>query len=160
VSLSTATVWSWHRPLPSLRYDGRSSTAASSSLWGGKLTTIIEKTTGLVAFVRTVESGSFSAAAGRAALGRPANRGVSGGADNQDPERRGVVIPEGATTPIGLSRLREAGLRVHYVARARNHVWGRYRDCHRPRKRAIQYSETAAIESRGRGVLDTPMRGV
>src|ERR1700726_2349435 len=34
-------------------------------------------------------------AAGRAALGRPANRGVSGGADNQDPERRGVVIPEG-----------------------------------------------------------------
>jgi DNA-binding transcriptional LysR family regulator len=30
--------------------------------WGGKLTTIIEKTTGLVAFVRTVESGSFSAA--------------------------------------------------------------------------------------------------
>jgi multimeric flavodoxin WrbA len=40
--------------------------------------------------------------AGRAALGRPANRGVSGGADNQDPERRGVVILEGATTPIGL----------------------------------------------------------
>ena len=29
--------------------------------------------------------------AGRAILGRPANRGVSGGADNQDPERRGVV---------------------------------------------------------------------
>jgi len=29
--------------------------------------------------------------AGRAALGRPAKRGVSGGADNQDPEGRGVV---------------------------------------------------------------------
>jgi NAD(P)H dehydrogenase (quinone) len=29
--------------------------------------------------------------AGRAILGRPANRGVSGGADNQDPERRGVM---------------------------------------------------------------------
>ena len=29
--------------------------------------------------------------AGRATLGRPANRGVSGGADNQDPERRGVM---------------------------------------------------------------------
>src|SRR6266849_2388810 len=29
--------------------------------------------------------------AGRAMLGRPANRGVSGGADNQDPEGRGVV---------------------------------------------------------------------
>src|ERR1700757_127519 len=29
--------------------------------------------------------------AGRATLGRPANRGVSGGADNQDPEGRGVI---------------------------------------------------------------------
>jgi hypothetical protein len=28
--------------------------------------------------------------------------GVAGGADNQDPERRGVAIPEGATPPIGL----------------------------------------------------------
>src|ERR1700751_3824436 len=37
--------------------------------------------------------------AGRAALGRATNRGVSGGADNQDPERRGVVIQEGATAP-------------------------------------------------------------
>jgi NAD(P)H dehydrogenase (quinone) len=34
-------------------------------------------------------------AAGRAVLGRPAMPGVSGGADNQDPERRGVAIPEG-----------------------------------------------------------------
>src|SRR5580700_8509664 len=33
--------------------------------------------------------------AGRAALGRGAQTGVSGGADNQDPERRGVAIPEG-----------------------------------------------------------------
>jgi multimeric flavodoxin WrbA len=40
--------------------------------------------------------------AGRAALGRPASRGVPGGADSQDPERRGVVILEGATTPAGL----------------------------------------------------------
>jgi NAD(P)H dehydrogenase (quinone) len=41
-------------------------------------------------------------AVGRAWLGRPANRGVAGGADNQDPERRGVVIPEGETIPNGL----------------------------------------------------------
>ena len=41
-------------------------------------------------------------AAGRTALGRPANRGVSGGADNQDPERRGVAIREGATAPSEL----------------------------------------------------------
>jgi NAD(P)H dehydrogenase (quinone) len=40
--------------------------------------------------------------AGRAMLGRPANHGVSGGADNQDPQRRGVVIPAGATIPTGL----------------------------------------------------------
>jgi pyruvate/2-oxoglutarate dehydrogenase complex dihydrolipoamide dehydrogenase (E3) component len=33
--------------------------------------------------------------AGRATLGRPANRGVSGGADNQDPEGRGVVASGG-----------------------------------------------------------------
>jgi hypothetical protein len=33
--------------------------------------------------------------AGRAMLGRPANRGVPGGADNQDPEGRGVVASEG-----------------------------------------------------------------
>src|SRR5580704_6805085 len=32
--------------------------------------------------------------AGRAALGRPASYGVSGGADNQDPARRGVAILE------------------------------------------------------------------
>jgi hypothetical protein len=41
--------------------------------------------------------GSLSAqelSAGRAALGRPANRGVSGGADNQDPEGRGVMASE------------------------------------------------------------------
>jgi hypothetical protein len=38
--------------------------------------------------------------AGRATLGRPANRGVSGGADNQDPEGRGVTASkrnQGAT---------------------------------------------------------------
>jgi hypothetical protein len=29
-------------------------------------------------------------------------RGVSGGADNQDPERRGVDIPEGVGVPSGL----------------------------------------------------------
>src|SRR3981189_919058 len=40
--------------------------------------------------------------AGSAVLDRPAMRGVSGGADNQDPERRGVAIPEGTKTPIGL----------------------------------------------------------
>jgi len=40
--------------------------------------------------------------AGRAALGRPANRGFSGGADSQDPERRGVVIREDVTVPTGL----------------------------------------------------------
>jgi hypothetical protein len=28
---------------------------------------------------------------------------------------------------------------------------------HRPRRRAIQYSETPMIESKGRGVLDTPL---
>ena len=38
----------------------------------------------------------------RAVLGRPAMRGVSGGADNQDPERRGVAIPEGVGVPSGL----------------------------------------------------------
>jgi NAD(P)H dehydrogenase (quinone) len=36
---------------------------------------------------------------GRAVLDRPAMRGVSGGADNQDPERRGVAIPEGVGVP-------------------------------------------------------------
>jgi multimeric flavodoxin WrbA len=40
--------------------------------------------------------------AGRAMLGRPANRGISGGADNQDPQRRGVVISDDATIPTGL----------------------------------------------------------
>jgi NAD(P)H dehydrogenase (quinone) len=40
--------------------------------------------------------------AGRVALGRPAHRGVSGGADNQDPERRGVEIREDTTVPTGL----------------------------------------------------------
>jgi NAD(P)H dehydrogenase (quinone) len=30
--------------------------------------------------------------AGRATLGRPANRDIFGGADNQDPERRGVMV--------------------------------------------------------------------
>jgi NAD(P)H dehydrogenase (quinone) len=51
---------------------------------------------------RPVVEVSQELSAGRAALGRPASYGVSGGADNQDPERRGVVIPEGATVPIGL----------------------------------------------------------
>lgn len=41
-------------------------------------------------------------AAGRAALNRPANRGVAGGSDAQDPERRGVALPEGAKAPVGL----------------------------------------------------------
>src|SRR6201987_4748693 len=50
--------------------------------------------------IRTAEVAQ-ELSAGRAALGRPENRGVSGGADNQDPERRGVAIPEAA-------RLREA----------------------------------------------------
>src|SRR6266851_2483271 len=40
--------------------------------------------------------------AGRAMLGRPANRGVSGGADNQDPEGRGVVA---SGTNQGTARL-------------------------------------------------------
>jgi NAD(P)H dehydrogenase (quinone) len=40
--------------------------------------------------------------AGRSVLGRPAVRGVSGGADNQDPERCGVAIPEGIDVPSGL----------------------------------------------------------
>jgi multimeric flavodoxin WrbA len=40
--------------------------------------------------------------AGRAALRRPKRRGVSGGADNQDPEGRGVAIPKGVKTPAGL----------------------------------------------------------
>ena len=40
--------------------------------------------------------------AGRAMLGRTANRGVPGGADNQDPERRGVTLPKGAAIPSGL----------------------------------------------------------
>src|ERR1700719_1916367 len=30
---------------------------------------------------------------------------------------------------------------------------------HRPRRRAIQYSETLVMESKGRGVLDTRLRG-
>jgi hypothetical protein len=29
--------------------------------------------------------------------------------------------------------------------------------CHHPRKRVIQYSKAVATESRGRGVLDTPL---
>ncbi len=40
--------------------------------------------------------------AGRATLGRPANRGVSGGADNQDPEGRGVMASEGYQAATGL----------------------------------------------------------
>src|SRR6201991_1098358 len=40
--------------------------------------------------------------AGRAALNRPATQGVSGGSDSQDPEGRGVVIPEGVDVPSGL----------------------------------------------------------
>jgi hypothetical protein len=39
--------------------------------------------------------------AGRATLGRPANRGVSGGADNQDPEGRGVVASAGNQRATG-----------------------------------------------------------
>jgi NAD(P)H dehydrogenase (quinone) len=40
--------------------------------------------------------------AGRTALGRPTNRGVSGGADNQDPEGRGVVASRGNRSATGL----------------------------------------------------------
>src|ERR1700741_5266856 len=40
--------------------------------------------------------------AGRTALGRPANRGGSGGADNQDPEGRGVVASRGNRSATGL----------------------------------------------------------
>jgi multimeric flavodoxin WrbA len=40
--------------------------------------------------------------AGRATLGRPVNRGISGGADNQDPEGRGVIASEGHQTTSGL----------------------------------------------------------
>jgi NAD(P)H dehydrogenase (quinone) len=40
--------------------------------------------------------------AGRATLGRPAKRGVSGGADNQDPEGRGVVASGGNQGATGL----------------------------------------------------------
>jgi NAD(P)H dehydrogenase (quinone) len=40
--------------------------------------------------------------AGRAILGRPANRGVSGGADNQDPEGRGVTVSERNQGTTGL----------------------------------------------------------
>jgi NAD(P)H dehydrogenase (quinone) len=36
---------------------------------------------------------------GRAVLGRPANRGVEGGSEFQDPEQRGVVMAEAATVP-------------------------------------------------------------
>jgi NAD(P)H dehydrogenase (quinone) len=56
---------------------------------------------------RRVVEVSQELSAGRAALGRPGSYGVSGGADNQDPERRGVVIPEGATVPIGLGTASE-----------------------------------------------------
>jgi multimeric flavodoxin WrbA len=40
--------------------------------------------------------------AGRAMLGRPANRGVSGGADNQDPEGRGVMPSKRNQSTTGL----------------------------------------------------------
>jgi multimeric flavodoxin WrbA len=40
--------------------------------------------------------------AGRAMLGRPTNRGVSGGADNQDPEGRGLIASERFQTATGL----------------------------------------------------------
>ena len=40
---------------------------------------------------------------GRAALGRPANRGVSGGADNQDPEGKGVMASKGYQRTPGLA---------------------------------------------------------
>jgi multimeric flavodoxin WrbA len=51
---------------------------------------------------RRVAEAAQELSAGRAVLGRPAMRGVSGGADNQDPERRGVVIPEGNGVRSGL----------------------------------------------------------
>jgi NAD(P)H dehydrogenase (quinone) len=41
--------------------------------------------------------------AGRATLGRPASRGVSGGADNQDPEGRGVMHPKAIKAPLAPS---------------------------------------------------------
>jgi hypothetical protein len=41
--------------------------------------------------------------AGRVTLGRPSNRGVSGGADNQDPEGRGVTAPKRNQRAAGLA---------------------------------------------------------
>jgi hypothetical protein len=41
--------------------------------------------------------------AGRATLGRRANRGVSGGADNQDPEGRGVTASKDERRAPGLA---------------------------------------------------------
>jgi hypothetical protein len=47
-------------------------------------------------------------------------------------------------------------LKFHSLrSKARRHILG----CHRPRRRAIQYSETSVIDPRRRGVLDPPMRG-
>jgi len=40
---------------------------------------------------------------GRTTLGRPSNRGVSGGADNQDPEGRGVMASKGYQRTPGLA---------------------------------------------------------
>jgi hypothetical protein len=40
--------------------------------------------------------------AGRATLGRPVSRGVSGGADKQDPEGRGVMASKGTQGATGL----------------------------------------------------------
>lgn len=40
--------------------------------------------------------------AGRIALGRPLSRGVAGGSDNQDPQHRGVILPENFQAPSGL----------------------------------------------------------
>jgi len=35
-----------------------------------------------------------------------------------------------------------------------------YSSCHHPRRRVIQYSGTPVMESKGRGVLDTPLEPV
>jgi hypothetical protein len=53
---------------------------------------------------------------GRAVLDRPAMRGVSGGADNQDPERRGVAIPEGVGVPSKrVHRLKATGRLLRHL---------------------------------------------
>lgn len=48
---------------------------------------------------RRVTGGRPELSAGRVTLGRRSNRGVSGGADNQDPEGRGVMASKRTEAP-------------------------------------------------------------